>query len=124
MSCGCATSSTVGSCGSVEVRDLNPVADLYESEQGYAIELELPGIAAEDVSVTIDQDVLTVDATEAKGAGEQSRPLRHYSRAFRLPKLIDRSGISVEMRSGLLVLRLPKQLASQKVTIPVKTAGV
>lgn len=123
MSCGCATSSAVGSCGSVEVRDLNPVADLYESEQGYAIELELPGIAAEDVSVTIDQDVLTVDATEVKGAGEQSRPLRHYSRAFRLSKLIDRSGISVEMRSGLLVLRLPKQLASQKVAIPVKTAG-
>ncbi|WP_437191817.1 Hsp20/alpha crystallin family protein [Planctomicrobium sp. SH527] len=122
MSCECVTSSVVDGCGSVEVRDLSPVADLYESEQGYSIELELPGIAAEDVSVTVDQDVLTVDATGAKGAAGQSRPLRHFNRAFRLPKSIDRSGISVEIRSGLLVVKLPKQLSSQRVVLQVKTA--
>ncbi|WP_420634857.1 Hsp20/alpha crystallin family protein [Candidatus Palauibacter sp.] len=90
-------------------------ADLYETEEGYGLELELPGFTEVDMDVTVDCGVLTIsgsraEAEEEKGRTYHVRERRHdrFTRSFALPASIDGEGVVAHLDAGVLTVELPK----------------
>ncbi len=86
--------------------------DVREVEDGYILEAELPGISADEVSIDLEKNVLTITA-EGREAQEgryvfHERKSGKRQRSFTLTE-IDPEGIRAEFHDGLLRLTLPKE---------------
>ena len=102
-----------------------PAAEVHETEGGYSINLELPGVARDsiDVKATDRNLVVTAErrAPEADAAGTPVLSEIRYgtwSRSFRFPGGIDRESISASYRDGLLTVTAAK--AQTMTTVSVK----
>ncbi len=94
--------------------------DVKETPEAYAVDAEVPGVAREDIHVTIDGDVVTLRA-EVKQEDRQTdgekvlRSERFHgavSRSFQLPQDIDDTAARARYENGVLRLTLPKKAAS------------
>ncbi|HET7113717.1 MAG TPA: Hsp20/alpha crystallin family protein [Pyrinomonadaceae bacterium] len=106
-----------------ERADWTPAADIYETESGFAIAIDLPGIARDAVEIDIDENRLIVKGTrvveESKHRNE--RPRGKFLRTFSIPGSVDQGGIGADYKDGVLQIRLPKrrEQKAQKITIKV-----
>jgi HSP20 family protein len=91
-----------------------PRADIRESAEELVLEMDLPGVKAENVDVHFDRGELTV---RAKGptlttAGRSWLALEYqpgdFERVFRLSPDVDASKIAAELKDGVLTLHLPR----------------
>ena len=105
-----------------------PAADFYETIQGLVLRLELAGVAAEDVSLTLTGHELVVRGRRRPPAPEDIRRFVHlemaygiFERRFRLSIPIDSQGVEACYADGILEVHLPRK-APQTRTIPVKLA--
>ncbi len=93
--------------------------DVKESEQGYTVLAELPGVAKDDIHVEIDGGLVTLRAEvkqhDAQREGERVvRSERYYgtvARSIQLPVEIDDGEASAKYDHGVLTLSLPKRRA-------------
>jgi HSP20 family protein len=91
-----------------------------ETPEGYTVEAELPGVAKEDIHVTVDGNVVTLRAEvkqqDSQNDGEKLlRSERYYgavSRSFQLPVDIDNAAAKAKVDNGVLLLTLPKKQAT------------
>jgi len=101
--------------------------DVKESDGGYTVSAEIPGVKKEDIHVPIEGSVVTVRA-EVKQEDTQTkddkvlRSERYYgsvSRGISLPQDIDQSQAKAKYDNGVLTLTLPKKQGngSQKLRI-------
>ncbi len=101
--------------------------DVKESDQGYSVQAEIPGVAKDDIHVSIDGNVVTLGA-EVKQSDTQTsdekvlRSERYFgsvSRSFQLPADIDQDTAKAKYDNGVLTLTLPKKKAgsSQRLAI-------
>lgn len=101
--------------------------DVTETDQGYSVQAEVPGVAKDDIQVSIDGNVVTLGA-EIKQSDSQTgdekvlRSERYYgavSRSFQLPADIDQDTAKAKYDNGVLTLTLPKKKsgASQRLAI-------
>jgi len=103
-----------------------PAVDITEAEGAYRIELEIPGVPASDVSVSVKDGVLTVSGErkfEAEAEGRRHRIERRYgkfSRSFRLPEDADESSIGARARDGVLCLSVAKKEKAKPRAIEVQ----
>jgi HSP20 family protein len=96
-----------------------PALDVAETDRGYTVTLDLPGVAKEDVRVSIDGRRVTVQAhtqrSEERKDGERvlyrERAQASYARTFTLPLEIDQSEAGAKLEHGVLTLTLPKRSA-------------
>jgi HSP20 family protein len=94
-----------------------PPVDIYESDDHeVVIKAELPEMKREDISLTFENNVLTLSGErrmEQETRRERfQRVERHYgsfSRSFTLPATIDASRISASYKDGVLTVRLPQR---------------
>ena len=92
-----------------------PRANVLESDAGYNVQLELPGLSAEDFSVEIKEGVLEISG-ESKQAelaeGEKSlrreRTAGKFRRSFEFSTTVDADKISADFKHGVLTLNVPK----------------
>lgn len=109
-----------------------PKVDIVETEGGYELTAEVPGMTADDIEITLHDGVLTiagkVDRKEEKTEGEDTRRMvfreRHqvsFARRFRLGDKVDPDSVEASVRDGLLMVSLPKPVAVQPRRIAVKT---
>lgn len=105
-----------------------PAADFYETIQGLVLRLELAGVAAEDVSLTLTGHELVVRGRRRPPAPEDIRRFVHlemaygiFERRFRLAIPVDSQGVEARYADGILEVHLPRK-APQTRTIPVKLA--
>lgn len=97
------------------VADWAPAVDIQETEKEYLVKVELPEVKNEDVHVTIQEGVLTVNGErklekEEKGK-KYHRIERSYGtfvRTFTVPMDADETKIAAEFKAGLLEIKLPK----------------
>jgi HSP20 family protein len=82
-------------------------ADLYEDGEAFHALVELPGVAKEHLEVTVENSVLRVSG-KFQPRPQQEGAVCEFSRSLSLPDGVDPSGISAELRDGILHLRLPK----------------
>lgn len=104
--------------GSYEGRWFEPAVDIYENDDALTLVADLPGVAAEDVSTDLRDNLLTITA-RMKGERTQRNPVYeeyaegHYLRQFRIGQQIDQARISASMKDGVLTLNLPKADAAK-----------
>ena len=106
-----------------ERADWTPAADIYESESGYTIALDLPGIKREALEIDIDDNRLLVKGTrvvDASTARRSERPRGKFLRSFTIPGSIDQGKIGAEYKDGVLQIRLPKRAEQKAQKIEVK----
>lgn len=91
--------------------------DVKENETGYVVHAEVPGVAKEDIHVSLDGNVVTLRA-EVKQQDAQSkdekvlRSERYFgsvARSFQLPAEIDQAQAKAKYDNGVLTLTLPKR---------------
>lgn len=106
-------------------RSLWPPADVLESEKAIEINLDLPGIRAEDISVQLENDTLTVSAerpaaqSDGKAWLRQERSFGRYFRTFTLPDTVT-ANPEAAYRNGVLTLTLPKKEEVKPRSVKVK----
>ena len=90
-------------------------ADLYETEEGYGLELELPGFRESEIDVTVDRGVLTIAGARSEEDEETGRTYHvrerrneHFARSFSLPASIRGEDVAARLDAGVLTVELPK----------------
>lgn len=102
-----------------------PATDLYDVEDGWVLEADLPGVTRDRLSIEIDQGVLTL-----RGEAHTGRPgtlLHHefspvvYERRLRVGSRVNVDAIAADLSHGVLTLRLPKaeEAKPRKITVAV-----
>lgn len=93
-----------------------PAVDVRETESTYAVQVDLPGVAREDVKVTIDGKRVRIEASAREGAtaeGERvlvsERSATAYARSFTLPLEVDEAASQAKLENGVLNLTLVKK---------------
>ena len=97
-------------------REWAPAADVSETENEYLIKAEVPEVRKEDVSVTVQDGVLTLAGERKQEQREEQEKVHRierfygsFARRFALPENADEQGISAECRDGVIVIHIPKQ---------------
>ncbi|MFC1947847.1 Hsp20/alpha crystallin family protein [Chloroflexota bacterium] len=108
--------------------DTNLVAhsDIYEENDQLVMKTELPGIAKEDVNITLQGDRLTIKAEKKEAVIEDTacyareRIYGGYTRSIELPFPVKEDEISATFENGVLELRLSKAEESKAKKIEIK----
>lgn len=92
---------------------LSPDVNIYETQQGYVLEAEMPGVSKEGLEITLDAHEITIVGRRSQETppGQTLFHERHgadYRRVFEVDSSIDASRISARMNQGVLYLTLPK----------------
>ncbi len=95
--------------------------DVREVEDGYIIDMELPGIKKEDVTVELKEGYLTVSAeskreNKSENDGKFIRQERYcgkYERSFFVGDEIEQADVKAKYEDGILVLTVPKKQPKQ-----------
>ncbi|MFW5882918.1 MAG: Hsp20/alpha crystallin family protein [Verrucomicrobiota bacterium] len=87
-------------------------ADLYETPEGYAVRLELPGVNKEDIAVEVADDTLTIRVAQERKE-KDDRQVSRFERSLSIPGGVDAARISARSENGLLTVELPKSEAQQ-----------
>ena len=104
-----------------------PRADVYETDEEIVIVADMPGVSAESVDITLEDNVLTINGyvepepREGYSLVHAEYRVGDYLRAFRLSDQIDRDGIEATVKDGVLRLHLPKVAEAKTRKITVKT---
>lgn len=107
----------------------NLALDVAEKGEQFTIKASLPGINPEDLNVTLEDNVLTVqgEIREDETIEEETYHLRErrygkFSRSLRFPVPVDSNQIEAAYENGVLTLTVPKSEAVKPKRIEVKTA--
>ncbi len=100
--------------------DWAPATDVSETPTEYLIKADLPEVRKEDVSLTVQDGVLTLSGErrqEQHAEGEKlhrvERAYGSFARRFSLPEDADEQGIRAEGRDGVILIHIPKAKVEQ-----------
>ena len=103
--------------------------DITEDDKEYLIKAELPEVRKEDVKVTVENGVLTLQGERRQEKEEKGRRFHRversygsFVRSFTLPESVDEGGVKAEYKDGVLALHLPKSEKVKPKAIDVKVA--
>jgi HSP20 family protein len=104
-----------------------PTLDVSETDGEYLVRADLPAVKKDDVSVTVDNDVLTIAGERKFEQVETSEKIHRreslrgmFSRSLSLPDNVNRSDIRAESRDGVLTIHVPKTKSEQAKVIEIK----
>lgn len=98
-------------------RTWTPAVDIYETDDHHVVlKAELPDMKREDISITFENQVLTIrgerkldESIKRDSYQRLERFYGQFSRSFTLPNTIDSSNISASYKDGVLTIRLPQR---------------
>jgi HSP20 family protein len=100
-------------------------ANLYETAEGFTLQLPIPGIKPEDVDITIQQDVINlkwetkVQFPEGAQVHWNGFQAGKYQQSITVPAPINSERVEAHYESGILTLQLPKAEHAKARTIKV-----
>src|SRR4051794_38456619 len=105
------------------VTGFTPPLDIRETAEEYWLMFDLPGVKAEDVSIEVNDKVLTVSGTrvpaEAGDAQQVERPFGSFVRNLTLPQGVDSDAITADYAHGVLTLKVPKPATAKPKKISI-----
>jgi HSP20 family protein len=106
------------------MRSLFAPASIWEDDGQYHVELDLPGVAKEDVEITFDKGILKISAerrqvTEDRKHLHEERGYGRTSRSLNLPDTVDPDSITAEFNDGVLHVTVAKALEAQPKRITI-----
>lgn len=108
-------------------RAFMPNADIFETEDALTVVLEMPGVDRDNINISVENGVLTVEGTINFGKYEGLQPVYSeynvgpFRRSFRISNRIDQDNINAEMSDGVITLVLPKVEEVKPRRIEVRT---
>ncbi|WP_020409185.1 Hsp20/alpha crystallin family protein [Hahella ganghwensis] len=106
--------------------DWAPAVDVTETKTDYLIKAELPGVNKEDVKVSVEDNILSIQGERHLEKEEQDKKHHRierfygsFARSFQLPDNVDENNIQAEYKDGLLTLKLNKVEKAQPKTIEI-----
>lgn len=118
--------------GAGQMRRWLPATDLIETEDAYVLRVDLPGLSEADVSIEVEDGVLTIAGERRAthedrqaGAFRLERAFGSFSRSLTLPDGVDAEAIRAGFDKGVLEVRVPKpeQRRPRRVAISVAGSG-
>ena len=112
-----------------------PAVELVETENEFRCLVEVPGFAPEDLSITVNDNVLTIEGERKAPVGEQKegegtgsyhvaeRRYGRFVRSFALPRQVDANGVTAHSEHGLLTVVLPKSPDAKPRRISIRAAN-
>jgi len=92
--------------------------NLYETEDAYEVRAEVPGFDKEDISVEIENAVLTIQAKRA-ATGENGERETTLSRRITVGDDVDAEKVKAKLENGILAVHLPKSEARKPKAIQI-----
>ena len=92
-----------------------PVVDIFEEPDVIRIVAEVPGVKPENVRLSVEGNILTIQGTKEQVAEEKAEKVHRYERSygafernFTLPATVDATAIKATYEHGVLTMVLPK----------------
>jgi HSP20 family protein len=110
---------------------LTPHVDVRETDKEIVVEAELPGIEEKDISLSLQDGVLTIRGEKKHEYDEEKENYRvmerrygSFQRSMRLPDTVDEDKVEANFNNGVLKVSLPKrpEAIGKQRTIPIKKA--
>ncbi|NNE56500.1 MAG: Hsp20/alpha crystallin family protein [Hellea sp.] len=105
-----------------------PPTDIFDLGDKLVIELDMPGVAKDDIDISLEKHVLTIRG-RAKTSDRDGWKMIYseygegdYERAFALSDQLDEAKIDAALKDGVLRLELPKAESAKARKINVKAA--
>ncbi len=105
----------------------SPVADISETDDEYLVRAELPGVRREDVKVSLEEGMLTIEGERKQEKEEKGRTMHRierfygtFCRRFGLPEDADASAIRAESKDGVLNVHIPKSKLVKAKAVEIK----
>ncbi len=101
-----------------------PNVDISETDKQVTVKAELPGIAREDIDISLDENYLIIKGEKKQEKEETGKHFHRLERTFgsfyrslRLPTLVEKDKIDATFKDGVLTVVLPKsEEAKKKIT--------
>ena len=98
-----------------------PAADVYRSQDGWIVKVDLAGVQPHDVDVIIDGDLLRIsgsrrDGTCGEGVSHYQLEITYsrFEKMIRFPRSIEHASIARDYHDGLLILHLREEQEQAK----------
>ncbi len=119
---------TKAEMGNGEIRRayLKPYYELRNKDNAYLVDVHLPGVSRENVAITLNGDMLTIEASRASYKQSDWKALHteirgeDYRLDLQLNVEIESDGVSAKSDMGILTVRLPLAAKAAQRTIPVE----
>ncbi len=104
-----------------------PRVNLYDADSKVILEAELPGVARDDLDITVTRDTLSLagvrktDVPEGYSVHRRERGEVRFSRSFALRDKVDPEKASAKLRDGVLTVTLEKAPEAQPRKIALKS---
>jgi HSP20 family protein len=92
-----------------------PSADISETEKEYLIRAEIPAVRKEDVKVTVDKGLITIEGERRQEKKEKTEKFHRtetfhgtFMRSFSLPEDANAEAVRCESKDGILTVHIPK----------------
>ena len=109
--------------------DWTPAIDVQENEAEYLVKADLPDIKKDDVKITIDDGVLSMEGERKQEKEEQTKKFHKVERVYgkfvrrlALPTDVDQAKVMAEVKDGVLRVHLPKAAHAKPHMVDVKIA--
>jgi len=103
-----------------------PVIDVAETNGAVIIKAELPGLSADDISVSLTGDLLTIKGEKKEEKEEKSKNFFHmersygsFKRSIKLPVAVKNDETQAAFKDGVLSIELPKSAQSETTPINI-----
>ena len=107
-----------------------PTADISETDNAFEIRAELPGVAKDDLSVSVKDNFLTLSGEKRLENSEDKQNFRRverrygsFQRRFTLPPDVAVDDIKADYTDGVLTLSIPKPEVAKPTEVPITTAS-
>lgn len=104
-----------------------PNVDIYETEQSYVLNAELPGLSKEEINIDVNDNTLTLkgekkfeEKVEKENYVRVERSYGSFSRSFTLSDDVNAEAITASYNQGVLELTLPKKEEAKPKEIKVE----
>jgi HSP20 family protein len=104
-----------------------PAADITERSDAYLVAVEVPGVSAGDIQITIEDGLLTIQGERHRGAMEGAEQVhrseqRHgaFRRSITLPSQVEADRIEASAQDGVLHILVPKPKETRAKRISVR----
>lgn len=107
---------------------VKPATDIVETEAGFFIYMDMPGVAKEDLIIDLNEDEIKVSGKSAYANAEGEKFIHvefgngEYYRGFTVAHIVDKAKIRATLTNGVLELFLPKAEKAQPRKIDIKMA--
>lgn len=120
-------SSSNSGLSTFEQLELSPSMDVVEDENGFTVQLEMPGMDEKDIKVSFADNVLTITGEKSVSKKNENKKyisreisFGKYERSISLPSSVDVEKAKASFKKGMLWVNLPKKATPERSARDIK----